>query len=166
MNSAPTTTLPQSTSVYEFLIFSKTGSCLYHLDFTGTINFDKAHDKNGDVHQRQKLVFGLLWSIKSFSIMVTIIFPFIIFKLSTKPLQCFRNYSTAKYKFHIYELPTGLKLVLITSPLRPDQFETLQKLYQTLYVPLVSRNYFCTPNHKIKCKLFQEKVSEFLIANV
>ena len=67
-------------------------------------------------------------------------------------MQCFRNYSTPKYKFHIYELPTGLKLVLITSPQRPDQFETLQRLYQTLYVPLVSRNVFCTPGQKIQCK--------------
>ncbi|TNV75435.1 hypothetical protein FGO68_gene14569 [Halteria grandinella] len=146
---------PTSSNVYEFLIYNKTGACLFHLDFTGTINFDKDSDKNSDVRQRQKLVYGLVCGIKSFSQM-----------LSSKPLPCFRNYATAKYKFHIYELPTGLKLVLMTSPLKSDQFETLQKVFQTLYVPLISRNIFCTPNQKIQCKLFREKVGEFLIANV
>ena len=65
-----TFTSNQSSNVYEFLIFSKTGSCLYHADFTGTINFEKEKDKSSDVYQRQKLIFGLFWSLKSFSQMV------------------------------------------------------------------------------------------------
>ena len=64
----------QSTNVYEFLVFSKSGSCLYHADFTGTINFEKEKDKSSDVYQRQKLIFGLVWSLKSFSQMVFINF--------------------------------------------------------------------------------------------
>lgn len=40
--------------------------------------------------------------------------------MSPKPLHTFRNYATAKYKFHIYEIPTGLKLVLITTPNKND----------------------------------------------
>ncbi|CDW79051.1 trafficking protein particle complex subunit 1-like [Stylonychia lemnae] len=123
-------------------------TCLFHLDFTGTINFEKTTD----VHSRQKLIFGLIWSLKSFSQM-----------LSVKPLQNFRNYSTSKYKLHIYELPTGLKLILITTPSKPDQLEKLQQLFQQLYVPLVSRNMFCQPNSKIHCKVFTEKVTEFLV---
>ena len=31
-------------TVYEFMIFNKTGQCLFHLDFTGTINFEKDKD--------------------------------------------------------------------------------------------------------------------------
>ena len=66
-------TVTQSTNVYEFMIFSKTGSCLFHLDFTGTINFEKERDKNSEVFQRQKLVYGLICGIKSFSQMVRLI---------------------------------------------------------------------------------------------
>ena len=55
-----------STPIFEFLIFNKSGQCLFHVDFTGSINFDKTND----VHQRQKLIFGLIWSLKSFSQMV------------------------------------------------------------------------------------------------
>ena len=65
----------QSSSVYEFLVFSKTGPCLFHLDFTGSLNFEKEADKNSDVRQRQKLLFGLIWSIKSFSQMVRDLHP-------------------------------------------------------------------------------------------
>jgi hypothetical protein len=82
--------------------------------------------------------------------------------VSPKPLQTFRNYATGKYKFHIYEIPTGLKLILITPPNKPDYFEKLREIYATIYVPLVSRNMFCQPNHKIHCKLFSEKISDYL----
>ena len=34
----------QQPNVYEFMIFNKTGQCLFHLDFTATINFDKEKD--------------------------------------------------------------------------------------------------------------------------
>ncbi len=152
-------TTTASSSVFEFLIFNKSGQCLFHLDFTGTINFEKTND----VQQRQKLVFGLTWSLKSFSQMV-IISHLMLIQLSTKPLQTFRNYSTPKYKLHLYELPTGLKLILVTQPSKPDQFDKLQTLFQTLYVPLVSKNVFCQPNHKIYCKTFSEKVTEFLMS--
>ena len=53
----------QLPNVYEFIIFSKTGSCLFHVDFTGTINFEKEKDKQSEVYQRQKLLFGLIWSL-------------------------------------------------------------------------------------------------------
>ena len=41
------------------------------MDFTGTINFEKEKDKQSEVYQRQKLLFGLIWSLKSFSQMVS-----------------------------------------------------------------------------------------------
>ncbi len=39
-------------NVYEFLIFGKTGQCLFHVDFTGTINFEKEKDSSSEVRQR------------------------------------------------------------------------------------------------------------------
>ena len=48
--------------VYEFMIFSRTGQLLYRVDYS----------KNEDMplQHRLKLIFGLLWSLKSFSKLV------------------------------------------------------------------------------------------------
>ena len=41
------------------------------------------------------------------------------FKLSPTPLaSTFRNFTTPRYKFHILEVPTGIKLVLLTNSAR------------------------------------------------
>lgn len=94
--------------------------------------------------------------------MVRYLVLFISSKVSPKPVQTFKNFATGKYKFHIYEIPTGLKFVILTPPHKPDYYDKLKELFSTIYVPLVSRNTFCQPNHKINCKLFAEKVTEFL----
>ena len=94
------------------MIFNKTGGCLYHHDLLaskqrgdlqGLINLDTA-DKR--ITERQKLVFGLLWSLKSFSQMVS----------CDKEGQEFRNFSTSEFSLHLLEIPTGLKFILLTSP--------------------------------------------------
>lgn len=65
---------------------------------------------------------------------------------------------------HLYEILTGLKFVLITTPAKLDQQETLQHVYQYLFVPFVSGNIFLTPGAKVESKLFDEKVSEYLLS--
>ena len=59
--------------VYELMIFNKTGSCLYHHDLwkskqEGDLKglVDPVNTPN-KISEKQKLVFGLLWSLKSFS---------------------------------------------------------------------------------------------------
>ena len=59
--------------VHELIIFNKTGQCLYHHDLyksrvegdlKGLINLDAPEKK---IVEKQKLLFGLIWSLKSFS---------------------------------------------------------------------------------------------------
>ena len=94
------------------MIFNKTGLCLYHHDLLaskqlgdlkGLINLESADKK---VTERQKLVFGLLWSLKSFSQMVS----------CDKEGQEFRNFSTSEFSLHFLEIATGLKFILLTTP--------------------------------------------------
>ena len=64
-------------AVYEFPIFNRRGDCLLHEDYTNT---QPMHDKRV-MKERQKLVFGLLWSLREFSKMI-----------SPGPLVTFNNY--------------------------------------------------------------------------
>lgn len=134
----------------ELLIFNRSGACLYHADLASkTFNMtDKA------TVDKEKLIFGLMWGLKMFSE-----------QLSPVPLETtFRNFSTTLYKYHIYELPTGVKFVLITTPDKLDQAETLRLLYVQYYVPFVSGNIHCAPDARIECQQWQVKSSEFLFS--
>ena len=119
---------------------------------TTSVKPDEITQEQKSVLEKQKLIFGLLWSLKSFSQQV-----------SPTPLpSTFRNFSTPRYKLHALEIQTGIKLILITVPMQEDRYETLRKVYANLYVPLVSTNICCTPGLRISSKLFESQVTEML----
>ena len=87
-------------------------------------------------------------------------------KMSPTPLpSTFKNFSTPRFKLHALEIPTGIKLILITSPTKEDKYDELRHVYSYLYVPLVSSNIFCQQGSKISSKLFETKVLEHLGQN-
>ena len=105
--------------VHELIIFNKGGQCLYHHDFfksrkegdlKGLINLDKLDKK---IVEKQKLLFGLLWSLKSFSQMMS----------CDDPKQAFKNFSTSEFSLHFLEIPTGLKIILLTDPSSKDRVQ-------------------------------------------
>lgn len=132
----------------ELLVFNRSGVCLYHADLVNKV----FNSQEKAVTEKEKLIFGLMWGLKMFSQ-----------QISPVPLETtFRNFSTPLYKFHIYELPTGIKFVLITTPEKLDQAETLRLLYVQFYVPFVTGNINCKPDERIECVQWQVKSSEFL----
>ena len=44
------------------LIFTRNGDCIFHLDLTGTLDFDDT----AKITDRRKIIFGLLFSLKSY----------------------------------------------------------------------------------------------------
>ena len=136
--------------VQEFFIFERQGACLFHLDFGNPSNLlpDVQDDRN---QARYKLVIGLLFSLKSFTRLI-----------HGKFFHGFRSYSTIRYKLHFLELPSGVKFVLLTSPIKQDFASKLLELYTQLYVPLVVRNVLHTPGTSIECALFIKYVKTFL----
>ena len=160
----------------EFLIFNKSGLCLIHADLINneilpctSWKLESPSPDQKAIMEKQKLVFGLLWSLKSFSEKVRTYSNLILLQVSPVDLpkwpkltQAFKNISTPRYKLHALEIGTGIKFILITVPMQADRNETLRQLYQTLYVPLVSSNIFNQPDSRIKSKLFENKTIEFL----
>ncbi|CAI2383441.1 unnamed protein product [Moneuplotes crassus] len=127
------------------LIFTRKGDCIFHLDLTEKLDFSDTQKITG----RRKLVFGLLLSLKSYVKM-----------LSAEEFKC---YSTSCYKLHFYELLTGIKFVLISTPkIAGDLTHLLKNIYIYQYIPFLSKNIAYELGTPIKCKHFRDNIEEEL----
>ena len=115
-------------------IFSRDGKCLFSLDTNEPHN--------------TKLIYGFLQTIISF---------IGHFNDDTE----FITYSTETYQFSVQTLPTGYKIVLITSNSgKPKEFykQLLKQFYRDIYVELVVKNPVIKPGQEIDSQLFREQV--------
>lgn len=116
-------------------IFSREGKCLFSLN-------------EEEDEEKHKLVYGFLQTIISF---------IGHFNDNTE----FITYSTETYQFSVQTLPTGYKIVLITSNLnKPKDFfkKILKQFYRDIYVELVVKNPVIKPGQEITSELFREQV--------
>ena len=172
----------EASNVHELIIFNRTGLCMYHHDLhkskikgdlAGLIDCDKP---SKEMIGKQKLIFGLVWSLVSFSDKIS----------CEAPGQLFKSFSTNQFSFHFFDVPTGLKIVLLTNPtnaiiapssgvgLAPtspfslshlcqssseqnsDKINLkLREFYSDIYIPLITRNVpFCPVQQRIKSQVF------------
>ena len=148
--------------ILEFLIFHRNGTCLCDLE-----KFDEANKQNiinkvfttsanKENEHRYKLLYGMLFSMKSF---VKTLSP-------SKTRDYLRSFSTSNYKLHYSEFINGLRFIFITSPLNiPDSnFYTgeLKNIHKNFYTPLISKNIFFEQEEQIKNELFLEQVYMYI----
>jgi hypothetical protein len=136
--------------VFDFYIYSNSGECLLHEPLSTRSDSMSQSDKH-------KLLFGLLYSMKSFSR-----------KISPEWLGVtpFTSFVTGSYKLHILETMSGLNFVLLTEETAGELTEKLQYLYSELFSQYVVRSPLYRPKQAIHSPLFVEKVKEFLGALV
>ena len=72
------------------------------------------------------MIFGLIWGLREFSNKVSTNSTNLNVQVALYDLpSTFRNFTTANYKFHILEQPTGIKFVLMTKPKVDDFYSKL-----------------------------------------
>lgn len=130
---------------YEVYIFNNTGNCLFY-------EGKSVRDPTSHQHNVQ-LMFGLIYSLKSFSKK---------FSKDAISINSFKSYVTKSYKLHILETYTGLNFILLTEPNLPDQTQKLQHIYADLFSPLVLRNPFYEPMQPIRSSGFRQKIKELI----
>jgi hypothetical protein len=140
--------------IHEFFIFNRMGVCLLHIDLQEE-QFNpnnKATSMTKEKEDRYKLIFGLLFSMKSF-----------IKNLSTRKNEdSLKAYSTNSYKLHYLELLNGLRFLLLTKPMKQDLNNLLKEIYSSLYVTFISKNIFMEKDEPIKNEIFLELVYSYL----
>ena len=104
--------------------------------------------------QEGKLLYGMLFSIKSF-----------VGKLSPSDMKDgFTCYKTSKYRLNYYETPTMYKLVLNTDTAvtHPIVRDLLQNLYAKIFVEYVIKNPLYVMGEPINNELFDARLDEFI----
>ncbi|XP_055601433.1 trafficking protein particle complex subunit 1 [Uranotaenia lowii] len=132
--------------IYNLYIFDKFGTLLYY----GEWNRLKQSGITKD--EEAKLMYGMLFSLKSF---VNKISPI-------DPKEGFLYYKTNKYALHYVEVSSGLKFVLNTDNTASGIKEFLLQLYSKIWVEYVVRNPLWTIGTPVTSELFKTKLDEFV----
>eukprot|EP01102_Stenamoeba_stenopodia_P020591 TRINITY_DN809_c0_g1_i1.p1 TRINITY_DN809_c0_g1~~TRINITY_DN809_c0_g1_i1.p1 ORF type:complete len:154 (-),score=22.49 TRINITY_DN809_c0_g1_i1:64-525(-) len=132
--------------IYVFYIYNKSGTCIYYEEWN-------RKKPPGNLQEEQKLMYGMLFSLKSFVSKTT--------PTHLGPCDSFNYFKTSTYKLHLFETASGLKFILITDPSIGDMKEQLRTIYN-IYVQYVAKNPLYKPSDPIDCELFITNFQKFV----
>merc|ERR1712035_20111 len=126
----------RKTMIFSLYIFNRQGFCIHYQAFqrnrrTKTKEGQKVKDLS--YSEEFKLVFGLIFSIRGISQKLG---P------SFSARENFNSYQTNTYKLTLLTIPTGLKFILLTDPMRSTENvkQALQELYSRTFYNYVIRH--------------------------
>lgn len=133
-------------TVYNFYVFDRTGTCLYYTEWNRTNAAGISSD------QEKKLMYGMIFSIKSF-----------VSRISPMDMkEGFQTFTTSKYKLQFYETPSGLKFVMNTDINAGNTRDVLHQIYSTIYVEYVVKNPLLDPREPITSEIFAQKLDDYV----
>ena len=169
--------------IYAFYLYNREGKCIFFREW----NRKRISDST---EEDQKLMFGLLYSLKDFcskmsptqpcaGIFQKFEYVFVYsLRFSSEGLSCFR---TNSYKLHYFETLTGLKFLLTTDETVPNLREQacfftlsrvcpyplsfasqLRALYSDVYVQYASKNPLQNPRIALTNELFVTNLNRFV----
>lgn len=147
---------------FNIYIFNRQGTCLHYHEWHRPKSVKQGA---GSLEDDQKQIFGLFWTLNNFA---TTLNP----KDSDKlPLGTprkighgcqFRSFRTNNYKLHFFEAPSGIKVVLNTSPEVGDLRNVTNYIYEEIYVGTVLKNPLYLPGQPFKCDAFTMALTSYL----
>lgn len=142
--SAPVATMGGNKAKMMY-VFNRNGICLLYKEWDRPL-------KTLNPLQDHKLMFGLLFSLKSFTAKMD---PISADKGNLGVPQLpgqgcsFHSFRTNSYKLSFMESPSGIKIILVTHPKVGDLRESLKYIY-SIYVEYVVKNPLYTPGTPIR----------------
>lgn len=143
-------------NLYEFLIFNGKEKLLFYEDLKKpSPNSQNEIINSIDKTQTHRIenISGIAEATKS-----------LVEKLSPTPIMTFKYFTTNRYKYNIFEMPTGLKFIMITGVDSYDYYDALSCIYTDAYLEFVSKNILCKKDEIIENNDFREKLKEILKA--
>lgn len=134
--------------VYELFIINAPGKCLYYEDYIGNNTLERINNEKSE-QDRLKNIHGIAQAIKFFAK-----------RLSPSPINNFKSFATTKYKYNLFETPSSIRFVLLTSVDEVDYTDLLKYIYNNLYLEYVVRNPLYEKDGVITSSLFKEKLKE------
>jgi hypothetical protein len=149
-------------SVFTFYIFDRAGACLYYHEWRRP---RPAAAGAGSMPEDFKLVFGLVWSLRSFAAALD--------PRAAAPAPMgtparigdgagFQSFRTEAYKLHFLEVPSGLKFVLTTAPHVGPLLEQMRHVYRALFVEHVAKNPLYAPGDAFLFEPFTVALNKYV----
>ncbi|XP_065056669.1 trafficking protein particle complex subunit 1-like [Rhopilema esculentum] len=132
-------------TIYNMYMFDRNGTCLFYQEW------QRRKDSQLSKDEEFKLTYGMLFSLKSF---VSRISP-------VDPKDNFVSYKTNRYKFHLYETPTGVKILMNTDINVTNINEYLHYIYM-LYVDVVIKSPVSEIGEPIESELFSSSLNNYI----
>eukprot|EP00761_Pharyngomonas_kirbyi_P001110 gb/GECH01001111.1/.p1 GENE.gb/GECH01001111.1/~~gb/GECH01001111.1/.p1 ORF type:complete len:138 (+),score=26.75 gb/GECH01001111.1/:1-414(+) len=107
--------------IYNFFIYSRDGTCLYYKEWY--------RETKVNSNEEQKLMFGMLFSLKRF-----------VSGVAPVKSDTFYSFKTSGYKLHYYETASGYKFIMLTDSSVGDLQNNLKYIYSHLFVNYVTKN--------------------------
>ncbi|XP_060526388.1 trafficking protein particle complex subunit 1 [Cylas formicarius] len=133
-------------TVHNIYIFDRNGTLLYYHEW------NRLKQSGMTREEEAKLVYGMLFSIKSF-----------VNKMSPiDPKEGFLYYKTSKYTLNYFETPSGVKFVLNTDNHSQGIRDLLQQIYSQFFVEYIVKNPLCKLSEPIQSELFKTKLDAYI----
>jgi len=129
---------------------------LYIFNRNGCLYYQEWHRPNAAQTDDDKLMFGLIFSLKSF---VQKIDPI----NGNNSQGCiFYNFRTNTYRLSFLETVSGIKLILVSDSRSGDMREALRYIYNNIYIEYVVKNPLMKPGQPFKCENFKAALDSYV----
>ncbi|CAD8071158.1 unnamed protein product [Paramecium primaurelia] len=136
-------------NLFELIIFQGYKNLVFYWNFAKGIVNTKAEIQDLLKQNRIQNIYGVSEGLKGFSQ-----------AFSSEPITNFRYFLTNYFKFTIYEMCSGVKIILLSNISdQTDYSETLKEVY-TNYLEIIKRNPFYVHGEPLDNPLFIEKITD------